>query len=877
MARKLIVFSDGTGNSAASTTKTNVWRVYEALDLTQADQLARFDDGVGNSALQLFRVLGLALGFGVKRTVLDMYKFLCRNYRLGDEIYAFGFSRGAFTIRVLNGLVCTVGLVPYVSDEHLDYAARSAYRHYRSYAFRGPWWTQAFRRLRDAGLCLIDYVAGREAEINARAKPLKPRTVRVKFLGLWDTVAAYGLPVDELTRAVDKWLWPLKFENTVLSDQVDWARHALALDDERRTFFPIPWSEATVRPPATGQSLHGERILQVWFAGVHANVGGGYPDDRLAHVALCWMIDEASRARDPSGALATSGLRFKQSVVDHYRAVASYDGTMYDSRAGLGTLYRYHPRSLSRLMHVADGSPRPLLHDSVVTRMVEGSDQYASVAIDTDVDLITEDNVALPFKIALAEDPQLSPRRLRAQRAINSCLSGSDRAERDACMSRGLDLVWWRRVLYYVSLGHVMLLAALPLYSNRLEELLCQVPWMLPEMINSLASFVLSPLFFVLRFATPAFVAPWIETYEAQPFVAAVLALVIAALYRTTGVLQQRIHDWTSAGWEHQRVVHLQELDQKQKKKQGPGLLYGITAILLLVGAGLVIQFFRPESSFLLCIRSLVVAIGAVLGILLALTLAVTTGLFALGFAWLGFKTLTRSRVRPRLQTDFAGDTGISPWKVLHLAHACRRCPFLIEAYNYIKFPVLPFIVIVSLATAVLWFPVVKLLYEGRTALGFVCKSGSTVPVTGELQGTFDISSECWASGWALEAGKKYSISVTMTPPEQEWFDKTTYADLAGFRSTDAFRRLLTITKRHWSLNWFTPVGRIGSRGSEWFGFTVTHNTPIQMKLSNDEQSRFDAIVGKDRNAKATLLPIHVETAQKGFTPHRAGTCSRGE
>ena len=135
-------------------------------------------------------------------------------------------------------------------------------------------------------------------------------------------MAAYGLPIDELTIAVDKWVWPMKFEDTSLLERVKHARHALALDDERRTFHPIPWDE---RP---GNKQRGkvdpDRLTQVWFPGMHADVGGGYPDDGLSFVPLCWMIDEAAQRR----------LHFEDNIVCTYRALASPTGRLYDSRAG---------------------------------------------------------------------------------------------------------------------------------------------------------------------------------------------------------------------------------------------------------------------------------------------------------------------------------------------------------------------------------------------------------------------------------------------------------------------------------------------------------------------------------------------------------------
>src|SRR5262249_7522899 len=120
MGRNIVLLSDGTGNSSAKLFKTNVWRLYQALDLTDPDeQVAYYDDGVGTSSFKLFAVLGGIFGFGLKRNVLDIYSFCCRNYRKdkADRIYGFGFSRGAFTIRIVAGFISLMGLVPYNGDD----------------------------------------------------------------------------------------------------------------------------------------------------------------------------------------------------------------------------------------------------------------------------------------------------------------------------------------------------------------------------------------------------------------------------------------------------------------------------------------------------------------------------------------------------------------------------------------------------------------------------------------------------------------------------------------------------------------------------------------------------------------------------------------
>ena len=110
MGRKIILLSDGTGNSSAKVWRTNVWRTFEALDLSGNDQVAFYDDGVGTSSFKPMAILGGAFGLGLRRNVIALYKFACRNYRdADDELFGFGFSRGAFTIRIVMGLIDSQG------------------------------------------------------------------------------------------------------------------------------------------------------------------------------------------------------------------------------------------------------------------------------------------------------------------------------------------------------------------------------------------------------------------------------------------------------------------------------------------------------------------------------------------------------------------------------------------------------------------------------------------------------------------------------------------------------------------------------------------------------------------------------------------------
>src|SRR5882724_4210094 len=231
MARKIIVLSDGTGNSAAKVWRTNVWRTFEALDLTRSDQVAMYDDGVGTSSFKPLAVLGGAFGYGLKRNILSLYKFLCRNYKSrqgylaegincgDDEIFAFGFSRGAFTIRVLIGLVLDQGLVNFETEDELDRKTKAAYRQYRSKNFK------TYTRIEVPFRWLRSWFVSAEHDATQRA------VASVRFLGLWDTVAAYGFPIDEMMRGVSRYLWPLELPNRQLDvTKVRRACHALSID-----------------------------------------------------------------------------------------------------------------------------------------------------------------------------------------------------------------------------------------------------------------------------------------------------------------------------------------------------------------------------------------------------------------------------------------------------------------------------------------------------------------------------------------------------------------------------------------------------------------------------------------------------------------------
>ncbi|MET0181173.1 MAG: DUF2235 domain-containing protein [Novosphingobium sp.] len=492
--KRILLFSDGTGNSSARIFRTNVWRMYQAVDLgpTQPDQVVQigfYGNGVGTSNFRPLAALGGIFGFGLKRNVVELYEFLCRNYQVGDEIFVFGFSRGAFTIRLLVELICTQGIVryddpsgPLQSEAQLQRQSREAFRRmHAGWRLNNP--------VADAGrkLVLRLVAALRRAWLALRgidAEPVVwdiPGGVAIEFVGLWDTVAAYGGPIVEITRAVDDWIWPLTMPDFELSRRVRCARHALALDDARDSFQPMLWDETRESPPEPGQA---PRLKQVWFTGMHADVGGGYPDDSLSYVSLTWMIEEIGPR-----------LRLLDDAVRQAYDLANDFGPMHDSRAGVGSYYRYQPRRIAALLDPPTdytigmrdpnvwasgrGGDRrrhglirtPLIHESVFRRIIDGTDGYGPVSLPRQVEMVRRDPAGRHAEL-LPRLPSQLPRDL-------AHLAGEARGvgphAPGAAVWDKLDLVWstvwYRRAAYFATVIPSFLLVTMFLWER-------SVPWL---------------------------------------------------------------------------------------------------------------------------------------------------------------------------------------------------------------------------------------------------------------------------------------------------------------------------------------------------------------------------------------------------------------
>ena len=288
--KRLVLSFDGTWNTPDGNgdedgnTNTNVRRLHEAVlprDAGGTVQEAWYDRGVGTEWYN--RLAGGVAGVGLSRNIRQGYRHLAEHYEDGDEIYVFGFSRGAYTARSLVGLIRNCGIL----KEPDDMLVHEAYLIYRT---------------RDDG-------ADSEQAKAFRRESARPGNVEIKCLGVWDTVGALGIPVQSFGFFNRRFY---EFHDTKLSSTVKNAFQALAIDEHRQEYEATLWSPSE-RPD--------QRIEQAWFPGAHSNVGGGYPDDVLADVTLAWMFERARScglALDPQAKPVLGEQHWTQDLSDSF-------------------------------------------------------------------------------------------------------------------------------------------------------------------------------------------------------------------------------------------------------------------------------------------------------------------------------------------------------------------------------------------------------------------------------------------------------------------------------------------------------------------------------------------------------------------------------
>jgi hypothetical protein len=344
--KRLVLCCDGTWNRADQESNgepcpTNVVRIgYRVAkrDAAGVPQIVYYDQGVGTGNT-VDRLTGGAIGKGLDDNIYDAYRFLVCNYEPGDELYFFGFSRGAFTARSVVGMARKCGIL--LAKHARRYGDATAL--YRDEA-----------RPSDAG----------PVDFRTRYCSYGNADLEVKFIGVWDTVGALGIPLRGL-----RWLTKDKyqFHDTELSGSVANAYHALAIDEHRKPFEPALWE---YKPKAW------QHVEQVWFCGAHSDVGGGYAHDRiagspddaprfepqLADISLDWMIEKARAC----------GLAFDAEVLAANPLALEPRSRIHDSKTGLYNLVPEYDRVIGLATIDRKQTDQPdatqALHPSVLAR-----------------------------------------------------------------------------------------------------------------------------------------------------------------------------------------------------------------------------------------------------------------------------------------------------------------------------------------------------------------------------------------------------------------------------------------------------------------------------------------------------------------------------
>ncbi|RJG09974.1 DUF2235 domain-containing protein [Pseudomonas cavernicola] len=281
MQRNLVLLFDGTWNKQQD--KTNVCQMLESITSSgphDGQQPYFYDPGVGTDWHEV--LAGGAFGYGLSANIRQGYRWLCEHYQPDDNIFVFGFSRGAYTARSLVGLIRKCGVLRSASAN----LVAQAYDLYR------------------------DKAVAPESPLAQAFRQSFAREARVKFIGVWDTVGALGIPVSGLPFSRDYYQW----HDTELSRIVDYAYHAIALDEHRKDYQAAVWVTQDKQKKAENIEVE-----QRWFIGAHANVGGGYKNDRLPSIPLRWLQDKAGACGLTFAAKATVGdSDHRALVVDSY-------------------------------------------------------------------------------------------------------------------------------------------------------------------------------------------------------------------------------------------------------------------------------------------------------------------------------------------------------------------------------------------------------------------------------------------------------------------------------------------------------------------------------------------------------------------------------
>jgi uncharacterized protein (DUF2235 family) len=391
--KNIVICCDGTGNEISENI-SNVLKLYRTLrktGKTEPHQVVFYDPGVGTLARpdpwkkwrqEAATIFGLATGYGLDDNVLNAYEFLVRNYQEGDDIYLFGFSRGAYTVRVLAGLIHKAGLVD-VAQINLAGSGLTAYKQV-SASFEKRTRLLEARQFADGDGHEPGGPVTRDDQAAQFGRILSVKWPTVKFVGVWDTVASVVVP------RPDRLYWPSleQLAYTRENPSVRIFRQAISIDERRRMFRLQRWEQ--------GQTFMSNRFsetnnatpqdaLQVWFAGVHGDIGGGYPekDSGLSKYPLLWMIEEAVKCGLAVNRATVNQLAWgRQRQGSPFSYVApDFMSPAHDSMSAGWRLLEYFPKAdkykewkarKSYLGHyIPDAEPRAIPEDAFIHESVE--------------------------------------------------------------------------------------------------------------------------------------------------------------------------------------------------------------------------------------------------------------------------------------------------------------------------------------------------------------------------------------------------------------------------------------------------------------------------------------------------------------------------
>jgi len=364
MSRNIVVLSDGTGQVGGKGRDTNVYKLFRMLEDRTDQQIVFYDQGLGTDGRP---ISGNAFGAGFRNNLLQCYKFIFENYKSGDKLFLFGFSRGAATVRSLASFIHYFGILPMARPKLIEqaykiYANRRQPKRSQPEAGEAEEKRTLREKLAARALKLIDNAAyqvnrvlhedlDEQAAEFTRAHP--NQWVSIECLGVWDTVPALGLvPTAALNFLIDRVpAWKHQYHDFKLHPSVRNAYHALSIDDDRKWFFPSLWKEYD---PSR------QKMEQVWFGGAHTDVGGGFWQAGFSDLALEWMVQKTVQ----------HGLRLFFGSRRYWNFTVAPDATdaIHPPRVGIGRIYKFGIREpvWDREAYRLFGPPK--IHESVLER-----------------------------------------------------------------------------------------------------------------------------------------------------------------------------------------------------------------------------------------------------------------------------------------------------------------------------------------------------------------------------------------------------------------------------------------------------------------------------------------------------------------------------